>query len=219
MKSPTIMMKTVYFVDFDNTVSMVDVWDTIVSRFSTGNWEQVIRDYDEHRISSWEFNTKMLRNLQGHREEVLRLISTVQVDSAFARFVELARSQDREILLVSDGYDFYIDPLLKKAGVPSLPYVSNHMEWTDGTVRWDFPHFLPDCERKMANCKCQYLRLEESGLRRVYIGDGVSDICAAEKVEVVYAKGDLRRYLESVGRDFHPFETFADVVAHEFADA
>jgi 2,3-diketo-5-methylthio-1-phosphopentane phosphatase len=210
-------MKTVYFVDFDNTVSMVDVWDTIVSRFATGNWEQVIRDYDEHRISSWEFNTKMLRSLKGHREEVLGLISTVEVDPEFARFVELAQNRGREILLVSDGYDFYIDPLLEKAGVSGLRYVSNHLEWTDGTVRWDFPHFLPECERKMANCKCQHLRLEESELRRVYIGDGVSDICAAGKVEVVYAKGELRRYLESVGRDFHPFETFADVIEHEFA--
>jgi 2-hydroxy-3-keto-5-methylthiopentenyl-1-phosphate phosphatase len=69
----------------------------------------------------------------------------------------------------------------------------------------------------MANCKCQYLQLGEPGLRRVYIGDGVSDICAAEKADMVYAKADLRRYFERTARTFRSFETFDDIIADEFS--
>jgi len=51
-------MQTVYFVDFDNTVSLVDVWDNIVTRFAEGDVEHIVHDYDSGRISSHEFNLK-----------------------------------------------------------------------------------------------------------------------------------------------------------------
>ncbi|MFH1738497.1 MAG: MtnX-like HAD-IB family phosphatase [bacterium] len=209
-------MKTVYFVDFDNTVSLIDVWDNIVARFAEGNWEEVIRDYEARRISSQEFNERLLRALHAEPEAVRSFILGVDLDPAFGRFVKLARDHERELILVSDGYDFYIEPLMEKAGMKEIPYFCNHLEWVNGSARWSFPYLLPDCEQKMANCKCQHLRLNEPELRRVYIGDGVSDICAAEKADIVYAKSDLRRYFQTKKLPFTPFETFEDIIPQEF---
>lgn len=212
-------MNTVYFVDFDNTVSLVDVWDSIVARFAGPTWEEIVRDYDTHRISSYEFNKRLLEIVRGDLQEVRSFILGIDVDPDFSRFVKLARAHERNLVVLSDGYDFYIEPLLQKAGVRGTRYFSNHMEWVDGRPHATFPHFRPDCERHMANCKCQYLRLGERNLRRVYIGDGVSDICAAEKVDLVYAKADLRRHFERTAQAFRPFETFDDIIAAEFPSA
>ena len=209
-------MKTIYFVDFDNTISLIDVWDSLAERFSSEDWEQTIKDYDEHRISSHEFNLRMLGTLQGDPDEVRSFIMKIGIDPGFERFVKLARERDREIILVSDGYDFYIDIILERAGLGDLPYFSNHMEWEQDGVRWNFPHYLPDCERNMANCKCQHMRLEKNDLCRVYIGDGVSDICAAEKSDCIYAKNELRRYFEETNRPHKSFETFNDIIPLEF---
>jgi 2,3-diketo-5-methylthio-1-phosphopentane phosphatase len=157
--------------------------------------------------------------LRADAPQIRSFILSLGVDPGFSRFVDLARKQARDIIVVSDGYDLYIDPLLEKAGVPGVRYFSNHMEWVDGRPQAIFPHFRPDCERRMANCKCQYLRLGEPNLRRIYIGDGVSDICAAEKADVVYAKADLRRHFERTARPFRPFTTFDDIISAEFHSA
>ena len=209
-------MQTVYFVDFDNTVSCVDVWDNIVTRFAQGDGESIVREYDSGQISSREFNRRLVGMLRADEHEVRSFIMSMEIDPSFQRFVELVREHDREILLVSDGYDLYIQPLLDREGLGYLPYFSNHMEWENGRARASFPHYRDDCETDMANCKCQYLRLGETALRRVYIGDGISDICAARRADVVYAKSDLQRHFEKEGNSFTPFKTFDDIISLEF---
>ena len=209
-------MQTVYFVDFDNTVSLVDVWDNIVTRFAEGDAEHIVHDYDSGRISSHEFNRRLVEMLRADEDEVRAFVMSMDIDPSFPRFVRLAREWGRDLTLLSDGYDFYIQPLLERVGLGDVRYFSNHIEWDNGRARATFPHRLDDCETEMANCKCQYLRLNEPGLRRVYIGDGISDICAAKRVEVIYAKSDLRRHLEKEGIVFTPFQSFEDIIRIEF---
>ena len=45
----------------------------------------------------------------------------------------------------------------------------------------------------------------------IYIGDGVSDFCVANKADILYAKSKLSDYCKNKGINYIPYETFKDV--------
>ena len=45
----------------------------------------------------------------------------------------------------------------------------------------------------------------------IYVGDGLSDWCAASQADMVFAKGDLRGYCEEKSIPYYPFEHLGDV--------
>ncbi|HOJ61422.1 MAG TPA: 2-hydroxy-3-keto-5-methylthiopentenyl-1-phosphate phosphatase, partial [bacterium] len=81
-------------------------------------------------------------------------------------------------------------------------------------IQVEFPLYRKECERDMAHCKCQHV-LPVQGLRRVYIGDGVSDTCAASKCDFVYAKRDLLEFCLKNRMAHCPFEDFQRIIERE----
>jgi 2-hydroxy-3-keto-5-methylthiopentenyl-1-phosphate phosphatase len=56
--------------------------------------------------------------------------------------------------------------------------------------------------------------LRARGFRVVVCGDGTADRCAAQRADLVFARGRLPRYCDEMGVPWRPFETFDEVVAH-----
>jgi 2-hydroxy-3-keto-5-methylthiopentenyl-1-phosphate phosphatase len=79
-----------------------------------------------------------------------------------------------------------------------------------GDDRWRlaFPHARDDCRSAAGNCKCVPLA-DDSETISILLGDGRSDICAAESANLVLAKGILADYCQSVGIPFISFTDFA----------
>jgi 2-hydroxy-3-keto-5-methylthiopentenyl-1-phosphate phosphatase len=50
-----------------------------------------------------------------------------------------------------------------------------------------------------------------AGRRVAYVGDGYSDLCAAEDAELRFARADLIDHLEREGFSYLPFENMHDV--------
>lgn len=205
---------TLYFVDFDNTISQRDVWDSIVRVSAPDAWKEVIAAYVEGRISSRECNLRLAGCVRIPEPEARELVYSIGIDPTFHDFVRFARERNAPITILSDGYDYYIDLLLKREGLDSLTVFCNRMIWSGAGIEVEFPLIQPECERDMAHCKCQHLQ-NITGKRRVYIGDGVSDTCAARKCEAIYAKRNLLDYCREEGLEHKPFESFLDVIEFE----
>jgi 2-hydroxy-3-keto-5-methylthiopentenyl-1-phosphate phosphatase len=114
-----------------------------------------------------------------------------------------------EITVVSDGFDRVIASVLARAGL-DLPFFANRLEW-EGADRWRlaFPNSRSDCRTLSGNCKCQFAaaRRERVG---IMIGDGRSDFCISERVDVVLAKGALAGHCREMGLPHYPIEGFAE---------
>lgn len=206
--------KTHYFIDFDNTISQKDIWDTLMKTCDPARWQSVVGDYVQGKISSRICNLALAKSITLSESEARSVAEKIGIDPTFHEFVQWARKTDSPIAILSDGYDFYIDQLLKKEGLDWIPVYCNRMVWIDGGIEVEFPLFKDDCERDMAHCKCQHV-LAADGYRRVYIGDGVSDSCAAEKCDFVYAKCNLLDHCRQGQIAHKPFENFRDVIEHE----
>ncbi len=207
-------MNTVYFVDFDHTISKRDVWDSIVKMFSPDDWKTIIRNYLSGAVSSRVCNRQLAELVQPREEEARKLVYSIGIDPTFHDFVQWVKESESEMIIVSDGYDYYIDLLLEKEGLEDLNYFSNRMVWTENGIEVEFPLYKENCERDMAHCKCQHV-FKHEGIRRVYIGDGISDTCAAQKCEKIYAKRNLLDYCREQDIECTPFENFLDIIQSE----
>ncbi|MBI1388344.1 MAG: HAD-IB family phosphatase [bacterium] len=209
-------MESIYFIDFDNTISRHDVWDAIVKQYIPGFRERVVSQYIHGELSSRECNELLAQQLRAHEPDVRAMVMEIGVDPCFIEFAEWARAAGLPMRIVSDGYDYYIDLLMGEAGLSWIPRNSNEMRWVGDQVAVSFPHHRDECERDMANCKCGPVMRAE-GKRRVYIGDGISDACAAPRCEVIYAKGGLLAECQKRGLAHHPFESFDEILRLERA--
>jgi len=127
----------------------------------------------------------------------------VQVRPGFAALVE--RHQP---VIVSSGLPQLIRPVLAREGI-DVELRSNDAEpAADGwRLRFREPGLCPVCGDR---CKRAFL---PDGHPLVYVGDGVSDTCAALAADRVFARDHLAGELASRGVPFEPFETLDDVAA------
>lgn len=214
--------------DFDGTVTLRDtgwvVFDALGLK-EAWDWEYRWRDGE---ISSMECLAGQWGLVDVPREELLEIVDNAGLDEAFGEFVKRARAAGAEVVVLSDGLDFYLDRMLARVGFSICPedpepgddscltrYV-NHGEFTEEGIQITFPHRDADCDL-CGNCKSAHLeRLRRCFERVIYIGDGYSDRCPAERSDLVFAKDHLAQLLDEKGLLYLPFESFDDIIEAMF---
>ena len=140
------------------------------------------------------------------------------IDPDFPGFAREVEARGDQVLIVSDGFDFYIHPLLAAAGLGHLAVASNRMRFAGDRLEPEFPND-GGCGR-CGNCKAQYVETHRArGFETVLVGDGYSDRCAARVADRVVARGSLAAWCAAEGIAARSFESFADVarIARELA--
>jgi 2,3-diketo-5-methylthio-1-phosphopentane phosphatase len=196
------------YVDFDGTITLADTTDVILERFADPEWRSVEAAWVAGKIGSRECLARQIDLVRARPEVLDELIGAVELDPDFPAFVNLCRQHGVPVTVVSDGLDRVASAILARAGV-DVPLVANHLEWL-GRDRWRlaFPHARSDCRSAAGNCKCVALAGAPETIA-VLIGDGRSDICAAESADLVLAKGTLAEHCRDVGLPFISFTDFA----------
>ena len=112
---------------------------------------------------------------------------------------------------MSDGFAFYIEPMMRAAGLGHVTVISNEQAWRDG--RPDGLRFVnahPVCVG-CGTCKMQaVLRYRERG-PVAFVGEGQTDRYGALYADVTFAKLDLVAFCEADGVPFVAWEDFDDV--------
>lgn len=200
--------------DFDGTISPHDVGAEFVRTFSPGHDHERAALFEAWRrgaIGSRELARSECRLVRATAAEAESFASGYAIDPHVAGFVAEAEALGEPVLVVSDGYDFYIRSLLAAAGLDRLSRRANRLRFeSEGRVTPEFPHD-GGCGR-CGNCKAVHVRaLAASGRTTVLVGDGYSDRCAAPLVDHVVARGALAAWCDESGIAWSPFESFADV--------
>jgi len=179
--------------DFDGTVTVEDTTDTLLERFGRLGWEALEDDWRAGRINSHDCMAGQVALLDMTHDEFDAHLAERALDPQFADFVDAAKARDVPLEILSDGLDYVIHNILRRAGLDSLPVVSNRLqqvaerEWT-----LQFPNANTTCRVASGTCKCARASRAQNARRRVLlIGDGASDFCVAESADFVFAKGKL----------------------------
>ncbi len=199
-------------VDFDGTASLRDVGYGLIERFARDDsWQVIDNDYENGRIGSRQAYRLLGRVLRGTPEEWLEAaLQRVQLDPGLAPLVAGCRERGWWVEVLSDGWEFYIQPALARARL-EVPVRANRLQTGGGSPLVLTPHLNPLCGR-CGTCKRERVGwLRERGAQVVYVGDGYSDFCAAPRADRVFAKGTLAAHLTDRGIPFEPFTTLLDV--------
>jgi 2,3-diketo-5-methylthio-1-phosphopentane phosphatase len=199
-------------VDFDGTASPVDVANELLSRFGSVGWERLDNEVARGTRTVRSAIDAQAAMLTATRSEMLdHVLHTSSVAPSFVGFSKWASSRGHELTVVSDGFGFYVRPLLRLAGLSHLPVLTNHLVRRAGGWRLRHPRAHPLC----IGCgTCKMLPVTErqlAGSRVAFVGNGASDRFAAYYADVVFAKERLAEICTGEGIPFLPWQTFEDV--------
>lgn len=206
--------KVLVICDFDGTVSRTDVGNGLFNRFTGRGWQEIDEAYCRGEIGSREAYTRVAAILEGDRERMLAFIlGEAELDGHFPDFRMFCREKDLDLIIVSDGLDFYIDAVLRRHGLEDIPVHANRTLFRAGQPPGiEFPWASEDCGR-CGTCKRGILRSRRGRYDRiVYVGNGHSDVCPSAEADLVFAKGILLEACEARRRPCVPFDHFGDVL-------
>ncbi|HTR00483.1 MAG TPA: MtnX-like HAD-IB family phosphatase [Candidatus Acidoferrum sp.] len=184
--------------DFDGTVSLVDVTDTLLSRFGMEGYQTLESAWAAGKIGSRECMGAQIALLDASKDELDSALDTIELDASFKAFVTLARKLGMPVKIVSDGLDYAIDRILRRHGLGDLPIYANKLTQV-GERRWQlqFPHSDKDCVKASGNCKCALVSgCQRNSGRVLFVGDGGSDFCASGQADFVLAKLKLIEFCQ-----------------------
>jgi 2-hydroxy-3-keto-5-methylthiopentenyl-1-phosphate phosphatase len=201
--------------DFDGTAAEADVQQVILDALADREeWRRINRIWADGHMTTAQRARRQWELISASEAEVLAVIAAQRLDPAFPAFAHLCDERGYPLYIVSDGFDFYIYPLLRQAHLEHLPVVANSLRYVQGTPEMRFLlQRSPD--QYYANDKTYVMeRLRRPGSTLVYIGDGYSDRAAAHHADLLFAKDRLADYCVRQGIGFEPFTTFQDILAY-----
>lgn len=202
------------FVDFDGTITLEDVGEAIFKKFGeTEKVKRIIEDLLSDKISSRQCWDELCDSVEAiNKAELDEFIDLLDVDPTFIPFVNFCYENNIEMVVLSDGFDYYIDRLFNKAGLAGLKYYSNKLFVDEkGILKAEYPYFDVDSPTS-ANCKKNHIINHSSDDDyTVYIGDGNSDKDAAQYCDFIFAKDGLARFCSMERISFYPFGDFNEV--------
>jgi 2-hydroxy-3-keto-5-methylthiopentenyl-1-phosphate phosphatase len=202
--------------DFDGTISLIDVTDSLLEKFATPEWEDIEKIWQNGIIGSRECLSQQIPLLDMSQVELNRHLDEIEIDPDFSAFVAEIQQKGHKITVISDGLDYAIKRILKRYGLSSMVIQANKL-MQQGERSWGitFPYNHSNCEISSGNCKCaiaQQHQLENIKFEKsLLIGDGSSDFCVAGKVDFVFAKNVLIKHCIREKILHYPMENFAQV--------
>ena len=202
----------VVLIDFDGTIARSDVSDEVMRRYaSASDWAPLEAAYLQGVIGSRTLLSRQAALLDARIEEIAAIGDDQAIDPHFAPFVAFLREHAVPIEIVSDGFGFFVGPVLERAGVGDLPVFTARTTFTPNGVEIRFPAGHPTC-RVCGTCKRERILIHQrAGRYVVFIGDGFSDLYAASYADLVFAKDHLAQICHDRRLPFRSWTDFADI--------
>jgi 2,3-diketo-5-methylthio-1-phosphopentane phosphatase len=196
------------FLDFDGTITTHDVGVHLLERAGAPEWRAISERYARGEIGSRESSIEEWALVSGDEATLRALAREVPLDPGFEPLVAELRAEGAEVMVVSDGFGFYVDAVCAPL---QLPVLTNTVDFATGELV--FPHEDRCCPCSTCGvCKQAPIKdAKHRGRDTVLVGDGISDRKAALLADVVFAKGSLASWCAATGVAYVPFASLDDV--------
>lgn len=201
--------------DFDGTITQRDTLHVIVERYGTpGVWDAIEPRLRAGEMTLEQAMEEQFAGVKATPLEIQRLVAErTTLRAGFADLVEWAGRRGIRLVVLSSGFRSVIDDVLARAGLTGLVVESHDAAFSPqgSRILWADRGGV-SCELCGRRCKRHDLsRHRRDGEPVIYVGDGVSDRCAAPAADLVFAREGLAEYLAELEVPFVPYEDFHDV--------
>jgi 2,3-diketo-5-methylthio-1-phosphopentane phosphatase len=200
--------------DFDHTITREDVTDGLLERFANPAWAWLESAWREDRLDARDCMAAQVALMQAALHELDAYLDGVEIDPAFARFAAFCGKAGVGLEVVSDGLDYAVHRVLQRHGLAHLPVIANRLQMLDHG-RWAMSprHAGADCRGRQGVCKCAVARTSDARTNQLLIGDGRSDFCVADQVDLVFARDGLLAHCRDNGIPHRPISNFGDALS------
>ena len=207
--------KLVVLVDFDGTAAAQNVAETLLERYGGELWREHRQTFRDGGMTLREYQERAFNGVDATLAEMNEgLKGLCWPREGFAEFINFCNTNDIQLIIVTNGLSFYVDSVLKNAGIEGVAVCAVGCEGEPHRLRYSYPYDTEMCW-EWGNCKCRVLEESRSdgNARTVMIGDGWSDYCAARLADAAFARATMRDHCDANGVAYIPFEDFHDVLA------
>jgi len=220
LKIDTSGNKAAMVFDFDGTITEEDIFDAVFARFADPECWEAHRAYHDREISMKEAYLAMAGYFRGSEEEVAAFVADfARLRPGFRRLLERLKAGGVMVLIVSNGFDLYLLPLLDRWGIrlDREDVRCHRARIVEGRF---VPVFDEHPELGDDNCligKAEIVReLQAEGYFVIFAGNGWSDTPAGRVADLVFARQRLADYCREENLPFVPFSDFFEVERYLF---
>jgi 2,3-diketo-5-methylthio-1-phosphopentane phosphatase len=199
----------IVYCDFDGTITKNDCVNKFLSQYADNKWLDIEYQWLEGKIGSKECIKKqmgLIKNIS--HNELKDFIYSIEIDEYFLDFYNYLNEQNKKLVILSDGFDLFIKETLNIYNISDIKYYANKLLYKNNKFSLLFENSDKNCRTKAGMCKCSKI-LEE---KFIYIGDGLSDSCVADKASLLFAKNKLQRFCDENNINYISFKTFNDIL-------
>ena len=206
--------KPIFISDFDGTLTKHDFFRLAVEKLLPPNTPDFWAEYRSGEISHFEAMRRYYAAIRVGEVEVRKIIDMMEPEPQLGECVSQLRNAGWQLLIVSNGCDWYIKQILAEAGVQAEVLTSpSHFVEGQGLLMelpTASPFFSPDVGILKSAVVQKYV---DEGRTVAFAGNGFTDLPSAKlvKPELRFAREDLAESLSKEGLPFRPFERWGEV--------
>ncbi len=206
--------QTIIFCDFDGSFTDKDIGHRLYRTFAGDVILDSVTKWKQGLLSSRQCLLEEANLVRVTEPELHRFLDDFPLRDGAIEFYADMKRRGIPFYITSDGADLYIDFILNKFGLSEIIVFANHAYIDGDRFVMEFPYDNDGCPR-CGSCKGTRIRetvdQERNKFRIVYIGDGLSDICALPEADIVFARSDLLRYCRENDFEAIEYESFFDI--------
>jgi 2-hydroxy-3-keto-5-methylthiopentenyl-1-phosphate phosphatase len=204
---------TIFLCDFDGTISPTSLCDYLYKNFASCGMKYSDL-WAQGKIGTREEIESSFGYIQASREDMEVALSKVSVVAGFKDFYTHCRNHQLDLIVASDGLEWAIRFVLKLAGVVEISVMANRIFFTEQGFQFDFPFFNPKSPRNGVYKLDIVENFRRQGKRVFLIGDGITDIEAAQSADFVFARDALWDHCRNQGIPSHQYQDFFEILAY-----
>lgn len=203
-------------IDFDGTITRQDSNALLVEVFGDEYNQEIEQRFIAGKMGTREAMEKHFASLNLTEQQYIDFIlQEIEIDPGFHDFYRNVQRNNLPLAVVSGGYINAITAVFAREGLSLPTILANKLVFSPQGIRNVFYHQQPACSMEYGpcgNCKAEHIRRYKLDQGQViFIGDGLTDRCAARYADTVFAKGSLASFCRENNIPYRRYVDFWDL--------
>ncbi|MCL2222636.1 MAG: MtnX-like HAD-IB family phosphatase [Oscillospiraceae bacterium] len=203
--------------DFDGTITIEDSTVELVNNCGNAENDRIEVDFIAGTLSNRDAMAQHFEALKISLADFTDFIkANINIDPTFDTFLMETGRLGVSLNIVSAGYCQTVETVLGDKRLQGVDIYANVLAG-EPYVKSISATAEPACDKAFGpcgNCKRDCMRAirHKSGKKLIFIGDGLTDRCAASEADLFFAKDALARYCNEQNLPYIPYKNFNDIL-------
>lgn len=209
------MKEFVFVSDFDNTMTYNNFYRIVIDKYLGDFGKELFLDWKHKDISDINFLGIVLKSINKTEDEILQDIWSIPFDETVVDVINKVKSVGGDFVILSAGTSYYIDRFLSHNSIENIKVISNKGEFRDLGIQ-----LIPDFKSKYYSDiygidKFKVVKDLKNKYKKIYYaGDSSPDLKASILANQIFAKGELKKLLQTINHKFVAFSKFSEILPY-----